>query len=229
MSHEAEHARQLLAPRRKADQPGAEPWRPEMLMHPPDQGILPVDAKTPMEAYWEAMEATDENQRELKLEEQARALRQRIQELGDQRYWEQFKTIPEFVAMFVPNDGCLGAVFERDPELLVFAVQKRVLPTTLITLLALLSAVAYGWQKRGVAENAEKIAAQGKELVNRLSAFVSYAGDLGTCLDQAVAHFFGSLENRFLPTAIRIRRMGAKADVPSSPATADNGPDKPAA
>lgn len=55
--------------------------------------------------------------------------------------------------MFVPNEPCLGAAFESTPSLLEYAIEKQVLITTPVTLLALLKTVAYGWQQQQITEN----------------------------------------------------------------------------
>ncbi len=199
------------------------PARPDMVVHLPNRGILPVDAKIPMQAYWEAMEAPDEKQRSLKLDEHARAMRQRILELGERSYREQFDAKPDLVAMFVPVDGCLRLAAERDPDLWVFAVEQRVLPITLVIFLDLLVVVAYGWQQHEVAESAREIVAQGKELQDRLGALFFHLEDMEKRLEQAVGDFFGSLESRVLPNATRI--MHVAASVPGGPSSPRAGDD----
>lgn len=194
--------------------------RPDMIVHLPNNVILPVDAKTSMQAYLEAMEVSDDQLREAKLDAHPRAMRQRIQELGERRQRQQFERTAEVVVMFVPNDACLSAAFERDPDLLEYAIQQGVLLTTPVTLLALLKAVAYGWQQHQVAENARQIAFQGKQLYKYLSTFLHNLGDLGGRLDQAVQDYnraVGSLESRVLPAARRLREMGvADMGLPSA-------------
>ena len=192
--------------------------RPDMIVHLPNQGILPVDSKTPMLAYLEALEDGEGSTRETRLKEHATAIRGRIRELSQKRYWEQFERAPEVVVMFVPNDACLSAAFEKDPDLLEYAMQQRVLPTTPVTLLALLKTVAYGWQQHKVAENAREIAKQGRELHDRLGKFVEHFQRTGSGLDNAVKAYneaVGSLESRLFPAARRLKEMGAaSADVP---------------
>ena len=195
--------------------------RPDMIVHLPTEGILPVDSKTPMQAYLEALEDGDGTHREAKLREHVTAIRGRIRELSQKRYWEQFDRAPEVVVMFVPNDACLSAAFEKDGDLLEYAMQQRVLPTTPVTLLALLKTVAYGWQQHKVAENAREIAEQGRELHDRLAKFVEHFQRAGSGLDNAVRAYndaVGSLESRLFPAARRFKELGAaSADVPVPP------------
>lgn len=194
------------------EQPNVDGLRPDMIVRLPHQGILPVDAKTPMEAYLTANAAEDEGARRTALDAHRKALRQRIQELGQRRYWEQFEDSPDFVVMFVPSDGCLGSAFERDPDLLDFALRCRVLPATPITLLALLKAVAHGWRQRQVTENARQIGELGRELHDRLGRFVGHLRDVGKELDQTVRAYnqaLGSLERRVMPTVRKLEEVGA--------------------
>ena len=198
--------------------------RPDMIVHLPTRGILPVDSKTPMLAYLEALEDNDDAHREAKLKEHATAVRGRIRELSQKRYWEQFDRAPEVVVMFVPNDACLSAAFEKDGDLLEYAMQQRVLPTTPVTLLALLKTVAYGWQQHKMAENAREIAEQGRELHDRLGKFVEHFQRAGSGLENAVKAYndaVGSLESRLFPAARRLKDMGVASTEVSLPATVD--------
>ncbi len=192
--------------------------RPDMTVHLPTRGILPVDSKTPMSKYLEALEDNDGARREARLKEHAAAIRDRIRELSQKRYWEQFDRAPEVVVMFVPNDACLSAAFEKDGSLLEYAMEQRVLPTTPVTLLALLKTVAYGWQQHKMTENAREIAEQGKVLHNRLATFVEHFQTAGNRLKSAVKAYneaVGSLESRLSPAARRFKELGvASTEIP---------------
>jgi DNA recombination protein RmuC len=194
------------------EQAATDMGRPDMIVHLPTEGILPVDSKTPMQAYLDALDDANVERREAKLKEHAQTIRARIRELSQKRYWEQFDRSPEFVVMFIPNDACLSAAFEKDADILEFSIQQRVLPTTPVTLLALLKTVAYGWQQQTVAENARKIAEQGKELYDRLARFVDHLQRTGNGLETAIRAYndaIGSLESRLIPSARRFKEMGA--------------------
>ncbi len=193
-----------------AEQVATDGGRPDMIIHLPQAGVLPVDAKVPLAAYMEAMESDDADIRKSRLDGHARAMRSRIRDLSGKKYWAQFTDAPEFVVMFLPNEACLGAAFERDPDLLEYAVGLQVLPTTPVTLLAMLKAVAYGWQQHRITENTRQIAAEGQALYSRLETFLAHFADMGKQLDRAVEGYnraLGSFERRLLPVARRFQEM----------------------
>jgi len=205
--------------------------RPDMIVHLPNAGVLPVDAKVPLGAYMEAMESDDADVRKTRLDSHAKAMRNRIRELSAKKYWARFPEAPEFVVMFLPNEACLGAAFERDPDLLEYAVGLQVLPSTPVTLLAMLKAVAYGWQQYRITENSRQIAAQGQALYGRLETFLGRLADLGKQLDRAVEGYnrtLGSFERRLMPVARRFQEMQIVEDRSDPPERIDVRAKQPA-
>ncbi len=193
------------------EQASTELGRPDMTVHLPNGGVLPVDSKVPLASYLSAMESSDEDSRKIHLINHAKAMRTRIKELGQKQYWDQFIKSPDFVVMFVPNEACLGAAFEHDPELLEYAIERKVLISSPVTLLALLRAVAYGWQQHQVTENALRIANEGKELYARLETFIKHFKEIGDHLGRTVERFnsaVGSFDRRLIPAARRFRDLG---------------------
>ena len=185
--------------------------RPDMIVYLPNGGTLPVDSKVPLGAYLSAVESTEEEKRKVHLAEHAKAMRSRIRDLAQKQYWEQFPSSPDFVVMFVPNEACLGAAFEFDPSLLEHAIGKKVFISSPVTLVALLRAVAYGWQQKHLTENAVRIAGEGRELYARLELFVKRFSEAGQALGKAVERYnaaVGSLERRLMPAARRFQELG---------------------
>jgi DNA recombination protein RmuC len=201
--------------------------RPDLVVRLPNEGILPVDAKTPMAAYLEAMNASGDQLKRDKLQAHAQAVKSRIRDLSRKQYWEQFDRAPQFVILFVPYESCLGAAFEQDGDLLEYALQSHVVVTSPVTLLALLKAVAYGWQQVSVTENARQIAEEGRALYRRLSILTGHIEDVGTNLGRAVDAFnkmIGSLELRLLPSARRFQELEVDPDDPPTLHSVDQTP-----
>ncbi len=194
--------------------------RPDLVVHLPHGGAICVDSKAPMQAYLESLEA-EESARSARLDAHVKALKQHIQQLATKRYWEQFGGSPELTVMFIPSEAALAAAFEREPTLLETAIQQRVLLTSPVTLLALLKAVAYGWQQRSIAENARAIADLGRQLHERLRSFLQNFIELGERLDSAAKYYnkaAGAMTQRVLPAARRLGELGASGeDLPDAP------------
>ncbi|HUC37777.1 MAG TPA: DNA recombination protein RmuC [Acidimicrobiales bacterium] len=189
--------------------------RPDLVVRLPGAKQVVVDAKVPLQAFLDANEATDEDARRAHMQAHARQLRSHVDALSKKAYWQQFADSPEFVVAFVPGDPLLAAAFEHDPTLLEHAVANHVLLATPTTLIALLRAVAYGWQSEALADNAREVQQLGRELYRRLSTFGEHMGRTGRSLKSAVDAYnkaVGSLEHSVLPQARRFSELGVIGD-----------------
>jgi DNA recombination protein RmuC len=184
--------------------------RPDVVIRLPGGRSIVVDAKAPMAAYLDAVDAVDEAERERHLTLHAGQLRSQVKQLAGKTYWDGLLETPDFVVMFVPGDNFYAAAAERDPDLFEFAAAQRVLIVTPATLIALAKAVAYGWRQEKVADNAKRVHELGRDLYKRLATMGEHIAGLGKNLSSSVRKyndFIGSLELSVMPQARRFNEL----------------------
>lgn len=186
--------------------------RPDAVVHLPGGKQIVIDAKTPLEAYLDALALEDDGARRARLLDHARAIRQHVDALSRKAYWEQFSPAPEFVVLFIPGEAFYSAALQHDPALIEYGPAQRVLVATPTTLIALLKAAAYGWRQQALEENARAISALGQELYKRIATLANHWAKMGKSLAGAVDAYndaVGSMERSVLPQARRFKEMGA--------------------
>ena len=205
--------------------------RPDMIIRLPNERVVVVDSKVPLAAYLDALQSEDPDHQKERMVAHARHIRDHIKALSAKSYWTQFENTPEFVVLFIPNETIFSAALEQDPQLIEQGVLNKVILATPTTLIALLKAIAYGWQQEAIAREAKEIAALGKELYERVSVVTGHFTKLGKSLDQSVGCYnkaVSSLESRLLVTAKKFDALdSASPDPLPEPSLIDQQPSLP--
>jgi len=194
---------------------GERRMRPDVIVHLPGGKNIVIDAKAPLDAYLKAVEAQDETSRQAFLCEHAKQVRAHVSQLSAKGYAAHVQPSPDFVVMFLPGEMFFSAALEHDPELIEFGMGRNAQHVVLAsptTLIALLRAVAYGWQQEAMEENARKISDLGRQLYDAVGRLGEHFENLGAKLKGSLEAYnsaIGSLEGNVLVKARKLKDLQA--------------------
>ena len=94
--------------------------RPDLIVTLPGGRSVVVDAKAPLMAYLDAVEAADPDVRDARLRDHAAQVRAHVTKLGGKGYWEHVPESADFVVLFLPGEAFFSAALQHDQGLLEY-------------------------------------------------------------------------------------------------------------
>lgn len=191
--------------------------RPDVVIDLPGGGKVYIDAKFPFDAYWRAIQAEDSGSADAALHyrKHAEDVHARAKNLASRKYSAGDESA-DFVVMFMPLESLLSSALEADGELLHKAFSQKVTVATPTSLVPMLRTIAFGYDRRLMAENAEEIRRAGAEMLKRLETLSGYLGALRRGLAGAVEgynKFVGSFDGRVMVQARKMQEMGVEPNL----------------
>lgn len=187
---------------------------PDLTVKMPGGRMVIVDAKTPLDGFIAALEAPTDELRTVEMARHGQQVKDHIKKLATKSYNENLKDSADFTVMFLPNESFLYAALESQPDIVEFALEKKILIATPPTFIGLLKVIRYGWNEERLAANAEKIRDVGRELHKRAVEFVDTYVSVGKYLSLASDKYEDGLKrlnNRLIFQARKMEELGAKS------------------
>ncbi len=184
--------------------------RPDMVVRLPGGAGIPVDSKCPFSAFQQAKEETEASRVRELMEEHEAAVRSHVNTLSRKDYSDAVKGDVDFTVMFMPGDHLLEAALVINPKLQEDALNKRILITNPVTLVALLRTVRIYWRQEETDRNSRQISDAARELYERATNWSKHVTKIGKGLGSAVKAYnesVGSYEARMRPMLEKLDQL----------------------
>jgi len=160
--------------------------RPDAIVFLPQGKHIVIDAKVSLNAYTRYVNALDNHERSVALQEHLRAINDRVQELSSRSYAElPGLNTPEIVFMFIPIESAFGEAMRGDSTLFQKAMDQQVVITTPTTLLTSLQIVRQLWRFEDQHKHSAELAERAAKIYKKLVAFVSTMEAIDQSLSKA--------------------------------------------
>lgn len=158
--------------------------QPDVIVRYPNDRDVIIDSKVTLVAYVNYTAAASEEERRQAMQAHLRSVRTHVDELAQKDYSRYDTKSPDFVMMFVPNEGALLLAMNADPQLWMYAYDKKVVllsPTNLISALRLALDL---WNREKQLDNVNEIIKQGNRLFDKAVVFSETFRKLGDRVKQ---------------------------------------------
>lgn len=193
--------------------------RPDVTIHLPNNRVLYVDSKAPMNSYLDAINEVDVDRRKTLFDAHANSLKGHIKTLASRNYVDDKESL-NYVIMFIPTESSLAAAFEVYPNLIEDAAQAKVVLTSPTSLVIALNTIAMLWQEDTQVRNAQEMIKESGDLYGRLITFINHFSKVGDNLKRSMDTYnnaVGSFDRSVMPKAKAVEELGRFTDELPSP------------
>lgn len=161
-------------------------YKPDVIIHLPEQRDVIVDAKMTLLAYEKYYNSETDCDRSAALNEHIHAIRQHIRGLSKKNY-HQLKTLKtlNFVLMFIPIEAAFLLAIEKDPTLIEEALKQNIMLVSPSTLIVTLRTIHQIWRYEQQNKNSQAIAEQASKIYDKVRLFVDDMQLIGVSLNKA--------------------------------------------
>jgi len=161
-------------------------FRPDVIIHMPEQRDIIIDSKVSLVAYERFMSAELESEKVQALKEHIQSIKGHVHGLSEKKY-EKLEGVNslDFVLLFMPIEGAFLLALEQDGEFFKDAYEQNILVVSPSTLLVTLRTIEHIWRTQHQEEHALRIANEAEAMYDKLVGFVDELQKVGAHLDKA--------------------------------------------
>ncbi|WP_306546762.1 DNA recombination protein RmuC [Desulfobulbus sp.] len=165
---------------------GGAMYQPDVLVYLPENRTVVIDAKVSLKAFTDAHNARDGGAKQQQIKQHLDSIKKHVNLLSSKQYHQLTGSGSlDFVLLFIPIEGAFQLAVAQEPEILVAAMQKKVILASPSTLLAILRTIHHLWRLDEQNRNSLVIAKQAGSLYDKFVGFAEAFEDIGLRLDQS--------------------------------------------
>ncbi len=186
--------------------------RPDAIVTLPGDRRIIIDAKTPLDAYLQAMEATEEEQRKRFLITFAEKLMGHAKDLAKRDYAKKVEGL-ELVGLFLPSESAYRAALDVRPSIVEDMLALNIMLISPQNSLGFLRAVSFGWKQDRLAKEAKEVHQAASKLYDSIQVMIGHYVSMGKGLNSAVKSYNSmeaNLRTRLIPRVRDMAELGAE-------------------
>ncbi len=142
---------------RKQFTEGADTGRPDFTFFLPNELVVNMDVKFPLESYKTYVDAADDAARAVALQQLVKAVRGHIDAVARRGYIDPKGGTVPYVLLFIPSEQIYSLVLDAQPDLMDEALGKKIVLAGPMTLYAMLAVICQAAESANVAKTADEI------------------------------------------------------------------------
>lgn len=193
--------------------------RPDFIFLLPDERVVNMDVKFPLDNYLRLSNASSPLERENYEKEFFRNVRSRIREIRGREYINPAENTLDFVLLFIPNEQVFGFIQEKEPGLMDEALKEKVVLCSPFTLYATLSVIRQAHENFRFEKDVKKILGHIDLFVKHFETLKGRFLELGTLIGKLDQKYTELAETSFKNLDTKVRHIeeykkGRGLDIP---------------
>lgn len=190
-------------------QTGFNSKKPDATILLPENKAIFIDAKTSLASYDAYINAENEQDAQIAMEQFKASVKAHISGLSKREYFEMDEyTSPEYVLMFIPIESCYSMLFADNGMLWELAWKNKIMPVSPSTLLAALKIINSFNMVNRQNKNAQEIATLAGKMMDKFADMVKDLNGVQSNLSKAMTKLAG--RDNLVRQCERLSELGAK-------------------